>query len=243
VSSLGDAIVIDLVTSFAFNVKARLGDSLPVRCLEGLNEIDNVRPLLMVPVWVGGLLRRTCPDPNLHRQVQEIWNGLVDRFLQIPFVRERLTKRGSLFRGEKLRLALKISKGMLRPESSRLLCWLGRKVGARKKSFYPFAVQEKAFKNRRARFIVYGHTHHYEMIPLDTDESASGLENQIYLNSGTWRPVHELARLRPGHEAFIGYNTMSYLTFFKNGERSGRLFESWSGSLAKSVSVNASFTE
>jgi UDP-2,3-diacylglucosamine pyrophosphatase LpxH len=234
-SSLGDAIVIELVTKFATEVKAKLGDRLPPECLNGLNEIDNVRPLMMVPVWVGGLLRRTCPDPRLHRQVQEIWSGLVDCFLSIPFVRDRLDATKSSLKGKKLKLALIISKRLLRPEGSRLLCFLHEKANPPKKSYYPFAIQEKAFKNRRAQFFIYGHTHRHEIVPLD-----SGFDDsQIYLNSGTWRPVYELARLRPGREAFAGYNTMTYLAFFRDDERSGRTFESWSGSLAKSSSSRA----
>ena len=56
--------------------------------------------------------------------------------------------------------------------------------------------------------------------------------DQIYFNSGTWRRVHRLAQYHPTEEEFIDYNVMTYLAFFKDGERGGRPFESWSGSLA-----------
>lgn len=232
-SSLGDAIVVDLVTRFAIEVKTKMGNSLPPECLAGLNEIDNVRPLMMVPVWVGGLLRRTCPDPRLHRQVEEVWNGLVDNFTRIPFVCGHLRARRSFLNSEKLKLGLILSKRLLRPEGSRLLCYLQGKVTHPAKSYYPYAFQEQAFKRRQARFFVYGHTHRYEMAPLDSGYSQDGLANSVYLNSGTWRPVHELTRFQPGREMFVGYNTMTYLAFFKDDERSGRTFESWSGSLAQ----------
>lgn len=233
-AALGDAIVIDLVTSFAIEVKGKLGEALPQACLLGMREIDNVRPLLMVPVWIGGLLRRTCPDPRLQRQVGVIWNGLVDRFMHIPFVRERFKASRYCVEAQKLKWALRISKGLLSPESSRLLCWAAEKVGRQSKSYSGFALQEAYFKNQSSRFIVYGHTHHPEVVPLDAACSEDRLSAQIYLNSGTWRPVHELARFQPSREAFVGYHTMTYLAFFKDDERGGRTFECWSGSLSSS---------
>lgn len=33
-------------------------------------------------------------------------------------------------------------------------------------------------------------------------------------------------------QEFIGYHVMTYLAFFKDDERGGRPFESWSGALA-----------
>lgn len=234
-ATLGDAIVIDLVTRFAEEVKSQLGDELPQECLDGFREIDNVRPLMLVPVWVGGLLRRACPDVKLHRRVQEVWSDLASAFLRLTFVRDQLSLLHPMNSGEKLRFALSISKRLLNPECSRMICWMAGRIGSRKRSYYPYALREKWFKNRRARFVVYGHTHHHEIVPLDSCFAVRGAVHQIYLNSGTWRPVHELARLDPGREAFAGFNTMTYLAFFKDGERGGRTFESWSGGLGSAA--------
>ncbi|HKV41845.1 MAG TPA: hypothetical protein VJX67_21755 [Blastocatellia bacterium] len=233
-ASLGDAIVVDLVTRFAVELKARLGDALPPSCLLGMNEIDSVRPLLMVPVWVGGLLRRTCPDPRLQRRVSEIWNGLIRRFMQIPFVREQFESFRHPVEVQKLKWALRISENLLSPQGSRLVCWMGRNIGQQRKSYAAHALQEAQFRNRTSRFIVYGHTHRHEMVPLDAFYEEDLPSTQIYVNSGTWRPTHELARFRPSRESFVGYHNMTYLSFFKDGERGGRTFECWSGNLASS---------
>jgi UDP-2,3-diacylglucosamine pyrophosphatase LpxH len=230
-ASLGDAIVIDLLSTFVAEVTSKLGDLLPLECLVGFQEMDNVRPLLMTPVWLGGLLRRACPNQRVHRQVQEIWDDLADRFLRIPFVRHYLTSRQSWTHAQKLKWALRFSRRLLSPESGRVICWASERIGSRKNSYYPYALGERAFQSRKARFIVYGHTHRHEMVPLDS----SYFFSQLYLNSGTWRPVHELARFQPNREAFIGYHTMTYLAFFKGDERNGRTFECWTGGLAKSV--------
>jgi hypothetical protein len=100
----------------------------------------------------------------------------------------------------------------------------------RDRPFYPNAFSEQAFQNNSARSIVYGHTHHYEVVPL----KALGREAQIYVNSGTWRAVHDQAMYRPHEEQFVGYHVMTYLAFFKPDERAGRKFETWSGALGKS---------
>jgi len=56
-------------------------------------------------------------------------------------------------------------------------------------------------------------------------------EATIYVNSGTWRAVYDLAKYRPKLEEFFGYHVMTYLAFFRGDERRGKAFETWSGSL------------
>ena len=63
-SSLGDAIVIELLNRFSVQVQRQLGEELTPATVLGLRELDNVRPLLMAPVWIDGLLARTCPLPH-----------------------------------------------------------------------------------------------------------------------------------------------------------------------------------
>lgn len=233
-SSMGDAIAVDLVARFAFEVRRQLADRLPVECFIGLNEIDNVRPLPMIPVWIGGLLKRTCPDRRLRMQVQEIWNELTDQIVKTPFIRDHISYRHPLGAPQKLRWTLALSKRLMASERRSWICRLGERLGNLKHSYPCHALQENSFHNRKARFIVYGHTHRHEIIPLSSSLTRDGLFNQMYINSGTWRPVHELAQYDSGREMFVGYHTMTYLAFFTDGERSGRRFECWSGALSGS---------
>jgi UDP-2,3-diacylglucosamine pyrophosphatase LpxH len=80
-----------------------------------------------------------------------------------------------------------------------------------------------------ARFIVYGHTHHHEIVPLDSDGEPPNEQNQFYINSGTWRSYYDLAVKNLRDQKFARYQTFTYLTFYKDGERSGKQFEAWSG--------------
>jgi UDP-2,3-diacylglucosamine pyrophosphatase LpxH len=62
-------------------------------------------------------------------------------------------------------------------------------------------LHETAFKEGWARFIVHGHTHHYEVVPLQSTQQGDESIDRLYINSGTWRPVHELARFSPDSKA------------------------------------------
>ncbi|MEM9658726.1 MAG: hypothetical protein AAF961_10230, partial [Planctomycetota bacterium] len=75
-SSLGDVLVLELLSRFSALVEQELGEDLPDSALIGLREIDNVRPLLLIPVWIEGLLERSCPQPALRKQVKRIWDRL-----------------------------------------------------------------------------------------------------------------------------------------------------------------------
>ena len=134
---------------------------------------------------------------------------------------------------DKLQIALKFSKGISLGTAGVLAAWWNEQIGVGSDSYYTHAVKEKAFKNRRARYVVYGHTHGHEIVPLDVSFSESQRLDQIYFNSGTWRRVHRLAKGHPDEQEFIAYDVMTYLTFFKGNERKGRPFACWSGALGE----------
>jgi hypothetical protein len=46
--------------------------------------------------------------------------------------------------------------------------------------------------------------------------------------------VYDMVRRQFPREEFIGYHSMTYLTFFQGDERGGRRFECWSGGLSGS---------
>jgi UDP-2,3-diacylglucosamine pyrophosphatase LpxH len=232
-ASLGDAVVIELLNRFGVEVTTRLGEDLPPACIQGLREIDNVRPNLLVPVWLNGLLQRTVWDPDLTDTLKQTWDNLAEGFINLPFVRSHDTK--SMFDSvDTLEWALKFSKGISIQQASQVVSWLQEKLGDRSTSSYKNALTEPTFKDRSTRFIVHGHTHHHEVAPLDIFQSnlRSRAVQQLYFNSGTWRQVHELARFRPSQHEFLGYHVMTYLAFYKDNERRGRPFEAWSGVLA-----------
>jgi hypothetical protein len=75
---------------------------------------------------------------------------------------------------------------------------------------------------------VYGLTHHHEIVALDSDGEPSLEQDQFSLQFG-WRSYYNLAVRILQSRKFVRYQTLTYLTFYKDGERAGRLFEMWSG--------------
>ncbi len=229
-SSLGDVIVVQLVNRFAVEIQRQLGDALPEATLAGLRELDNIRPLLLVPVWIDGLLQRTCSCLATRKRVKQIWDDLADDLLAMPFVRQRDTF-SPLDLVDGLATALKFSKRLSLGWSSRITNWLQQMRGASSPSYYQHALAEPDFRNRRAQHIVYGHTHAAESVPLDASFADGYVLNQVYFNSGTWRRVHRQTQLAPGEHEFIPSETMSFLTFYQGDERGGCPFEVWTGML------------
>ena len=231
-SSIGDVIVIELLNRFPEEVRSGLGNRLPKACKEGLKELDNVRPLWVIPAWIDGLLRRTCPDETVAREVKDIWNNLVDKFLKLKFIRDRDT--WYLFDlVDRLQAGLKLSQTFSFHKITEFvdsLQKLFKSFGG--DEYYRNALKEAVYKSRGANYIVYGHTHHPEIVPLDVSGPPGQLQGQLYLNSGTWRRVHRLAQANREEEEFLGYYVMTYLAFYQGDERGGRPYESWSGSLA-----------
>ena len=115
--------------------------------------------------------------------------------------------------------------------ASSIATWLHQVRGASCESYYHHALSEQDFRNRRARHIVYGHTHAAESVPLDASFSEGVVMNQIYFNSGTWRRVHRQTRLAAAEHEFIAHDEMSYIAFYHGDQRGGRPYETWSGTL------------
>lgn len=229
-SSLGDCIVIELIGRFAIEVERDLGDDLPHATRLGLAELDNIRPSLLAPVWIDGLLERTCPVPVIRKRVKLVWDRLVDRFLALEFVRSR-DSWSPVDLVDGLERVLKFSKRLSVGWASSIVNWLHSVRGPGEPSYVRHALAEQDFRNRRARHIVYGHTHLAESIPLDASYAEGYVLNQMYFNAGTWRRVFRPTSLAPCEHEFIPAECLTYLAFYQADERKGRPYETWSGTL------------
>ena len=94
------------------------------------------------------------------------------------------------------------------------------------------SLSSEAFLVRKAQLVVYGHNHHHEVVPLDSFPGTLRPTNQMYINSGTWQPYYDLAINKPEEQKVIPYQVLTSLSFYKDDERQGRLFETWSGSFS-----------
>jgi len=227
--SLGDAIVIELIGRFKLQMQ-QLKREAPPDLLAGLQELDHIRPVLLTPVWIEGLLERTCPSPAMKKLIKRTWDRLADEFLQLNLVREQdAWSPSELVDG--LERALKFSKRPSLGWASKIAGWMNSLRGARSGSYCEHALAEPEFRNRRARHIVYGHTHQPETVPLDASFADGFVLNQVYFNTGTWRRVYQPTHLGPADHEFIPAENMTFLAFFEGDERRGRPFEMWTGLL------------
>lgn len=224
-SSLGDAIVVELLNRFPEAVINELGDQLPESFKSGLKEIDNVRPLLLIPVWIDTLLDNTCSSiPNLSNKVKDIWNRLADDFLKLDFVQQRDKWWNPFDVVDKLEIGLKLTSSFSFENIADIVKWFSKIQHNTEESYHHFAFEEQAYLDKKG-FIIYGHTHHSEIVPLNSENN----KDQIYINSGTWRAVYEMTKSKKPN--FVNYKVMTYLAFFKEDERNGNSFEVWKGSL------------
>ena len=233
-ASLGDAIVIELVNRFLAEVSANWSEDLPKAVIAGLLEVYHIRPMLLIPIWIDGLLERSGVKAELRKQMKRAWDKLADDFLSLAVVRDQ--DSFSPFQiVDGLAQALKFSKRLSIGWASKISSWLQELRGSSQDSYYQHALTEQDFRNRRARHIVYGHTHVSETVPLDASYADGYVLNQMYFNAGTWRRVYRQTQWAPGEQEFIPSETMTYLSFYQGDERSGRPYESWTGTLAAAL--------
>ena len=230
-ATLGDIFAMEVLNRFPVEVQRRFGDQLPKPIIDSLRRITNVRPALATSLWISGQLKRHAGSADLEKGLKIVWDDLCDQFLQLPFVREQ-DKAFQFDIVDALEIAIKISKRTSFQTINDVVMWLRNRMSEGERSFAEHALTEPEFLSGRARFVIYGHTHHHEIIPLDANGEPPDEQSQLYINSGTWHSYFDLAIKDPSQQKFIPYQSLTYLTFYKDGERDGRLFETWSGAYA-----------
>ena len=223
--SLGDAVVVELVVRFPKEVGNLLGEHS--ECAVELKEADNVRPLQMSPVWIASVVARTCRKPEEAAAVKRLWNSLISEFFRLPFVKQHRSPRhwSTL-------LSFWLSRLLPLQLCSRILrSWPFDAISASGHPSYKDAMTEQAVTPGKPIVVVYGHTHVYQLIPLDSSGPASHPVDQIYINSGTWRPYHQMVARRRRTPWFVRYHLMTFMAFYRDGERRGRHYETWNAAL------------
>jgi hypothetical protein len=228
-ATLGDAFAMEVCNRYPEELKRR--PDLDLEIVNNLRHITNVRPALATPLWISGQIKRLSSE-NIIRDISEkdlkrVWDDLSEKFLNLEFVRNK----DKIFKFDivdKMQAAIKISKVISLETLDSLIYRLQnrRLFDSGGHSFADHALQEPSFLDDSARYIVYGHTHHHETIPLDYDEIGG---NQIYFNSGTWHTYFDLARKDPKEKKFVPYKALTYIAFYNENEHDDRKFETWSG--------------
>ena len=230
-SGLGDVFTMEVLNRYPVAVQKHFGDKLPEGLIDSLRRLTNVRPALATPLWISGQLKRHAGSDALESELKKVWDDICDAFLQLPAVRAQ-DRPFVLDTVDAMEIAIKIAKGTSFETLNELVLWIRNKVSEGERSFAEHALEEPAFINKTAKYILYGHTHHHETISLDSDGGPIAPQDQLYINTGTWHSYFDLATKDPKQQKFVSYQTLTYLIFYKDGEREGRQFEIWSGTYA-----------
>ncbi|WP_425616654.1 hypothetical protein NA78x_000306 [Anatilimnocola sp. NA78] len=238
-SSIGDALAVELLARFLQRIESELSGDLTPAAMAAIREIDQIRPTLLAAPWIECTLERHVPQLAIRNVIKRLWDNLVDDLLELEIIRQRSRwTPADVIDG--LAGALMFSKRDSSQWMQRTLRWQESLRGAASQSYVAHALAEADLRNRRARHIVYGHTHHHEAIPLDASHADGYVLNQTYVNAGTWRRTYSATQVAAATQEFCASESFSLLAFYQADERNGRSYETYSGTLApKSAYVSA----
>ncbi len=237
--SLGDAIIVELLSRFPREVGRELGSGPAVEdAVRRLKEIDNVRPMTHLAAWVLETISELGRgNPRFLGAVDRALERVVGEFRRNGAVQELAEAQLTWLQRWYLRAVLadvRRRKGNVLNSWPRLAdravrFWhLVRNLPASK--YAAHALGERGTDGRPPRFVVYGHSHRPESVPLGP--SARDGRDRFYLNTGTWRTVWQMAETGGLEEHFACWKEMSYVVLYAPNEAGGRHeFEIWTGGL------------
>jgi UDP-2,3-diacylglucosamine pyrophosphatase LpxH len=221
-AALGDAVVIECVTRLPAEVAARF-DLSPDQLLV-LHELDNVRPhhpralaqwlrkaLQTSPYWLPPASRGAF-EQALNEALWSCFSGFVEQLLAHPFGL-RLVDRA---------LGRLVERFPAKPSLDRLLRW-AELVPLQDETTtdrdWALTSLELNDTGESLRWIVAGHTHRAGVSSLPSPRRR---KLPIYLNTGTWRRVHQATGkdLRGG---FASWQEASVVVVYSKEEQRGRL--------------------
>jgi hypothetical protein len=229
-ASLSDCLAIELIARFLQHVESEMADQMPAATWAGLCEIDQIRPILLVPAYMESMLERTT-TPVIRNRIKRMWDYMVEQMLHLEIVR-RLTNTSPVDLIDGLSAALKFSRRDSQNWIGRTLAFMAGLRGTTNISYAQHAMAEADFRNRRARHIVYGHTHQQEIVPLDASHADGYVLNQTYFNAGCCRRSYQPTQMLAGSHELMACDSFSLLCFYQADERCGRSYETWCGTLA-----------
>ncbi len=234
-ASLADVVAIDLLGRFRREVADPLRDELAPTLTACLDEIAHVRPLEIVPVLLEAAVARSDTPPAVKRFVRRAWNDAVERFVDCDALPDLLPGRSAAWRDRLARTLAWTTSPADRfafPAGSSANGSDGATGLPGQGSLAGQALLEEDFRNRRAKHIVYGHTHRWETSALDASSADGFVLRQMYFNAGTWRRSYQLTEWSRRVREYVAVEQLNVLAFFRGDERSGRTFEVCSHTLA-----------
>jgi UDP-2,3-diacylglucosamine pyrophosphatase LpxH len=239
---IGDPITTELVAKLPYVLMQRVEDDGNLNSKDkkilrrNFQEIENVRPFSATLTW---LLYRVREERRLKEQIEDSVDQVINDFNDLPFVKRWYDRHDKWY--NPLDEADKIQSALYFMEKFKLLSTekLFELVGKINKFFerdelLKGATAEFSQLDSRIQYVVYGHTHKPVKIPLRVNTINDKVQQQVYLNTGTWRKHYYECK---ESEDFIGWKQITYLIFYTKQEKPNELdlpvFETWTGSLKR----------
>jgi len=226
VSCLSDAFTVHIMCGLVLRFGEWARDNgLPgdhAWVLRELQEVDHVRPKWATADWFHGILARVS-DERVREGLVGAWQAAMASFQTVDPARFGVPPDA-----EVLKLIRHESLGQA---EAMLGNPLARKVLADRDDAHVVAAQEALRAHGGAvRYVVHGHTHNAERVPLDVAEGRP----RLYFNTGTWRHTINLVLSPDGQRRqLVPWEEMSFLVVYKEGESpcldAGYGYEMWRG--------------
>jgi UDP-2,3-diacylglucosamine pyrophosphatase LpxH len=232
-SSVGDVVVLKLLNEIPRQIEKLLTTYSPDQIgtitdtnafIKELREIDNLRPYSLAPHWISYVISKYQLNAAfVNESIRGALRQLIHDFTKNPLVSpHHLTVIEMGIGGLLLRSHLTIED----------LASLIENLSLSKDSFESYRKYARTLitgePGKGKTFFVMGHTHYPEIVPMSSFIKNGQQVSQLYINTGTWRPLHKEGIY---DDSFISYQTMTMAGFFKGNERMGHTFEYWTGSL------------
>jgi len=239
---IGDPITTELVAKLPHvlmqRVKAEgnLSSKEQKTLQRNFQEIENVRPFSATLAW---LLYRVREDRELKEQIEDSVDQVIHEFNDLQFVKEWYQRHDKWYNpfdeADKIQSALFFLENFKVFSTEKLFELLGKlKKFFTKDELLEGASREFSRLDNRIQYVVYGHTHNPIKIPLRVQTIDDKVQQQVYLNTGTWRKRYYECQ---ESEDFIGWKQITYLIFYTKKEKPNELdlpvFETWTGSLKR----------
>ena len=251
---IGDPVTTEMAARLPFEMRIRLLDSgafperLANRIHHRFKRIEDVRPLFASFHWAYHEMGRIAAelDPRRARILDAALGDTVRRlardFRRLDFCEAWLERHHRAFHLDAAVLLRIILCGLSAPAWFPVE-WIAEGIERILVSRNPRTVTRKGalcedlgrVGRAEMRFVVYGHTHAPEQVPL----YGGGRTQDVYLNTGTYRP----GVFRADGEGFVGWQRLAYVCISSAEEalayqgpfgarNVGPAFVSWSGALS-----------
>jgi UDP-2,3-diacylglucosamine pyrophosphatase LpxH len=224
-ASLSDIYSSEVLYRFPFEVSRQLGDELPPNLVRGIQRMINVRPLTATPLWLFDQIHRHGSDSTQMAKVKKIWDAVIEDYLGLDILRSgQLTSPRTLN-------TLKIAFGLSKKTSIPAAAIVSRIVRNHSKeehiSIARFAAREPDIRSGQADFVIYGHTHSHEVVPIDKRAQIDSQTGRVYINTGSWTTIFDYYHQPKIEQKTRHTHLLTCVALYQEGERQGRRYENW----------------